>query len=309
MTSPLTPDMAAATAFADIGAACMHHFETHRAVLALHEDIEAVHKARIEIRRLRAAMSLFRPIVRGRPYGEIKVELHWLSKQLGRVRDLDVVQAVHFKTADPEIRASSNSRELAAAIEVKRIEAHRRFAKATASGRFACLKKVFASWLTHCALPRANLDKALAKRDRPVGPFLAGALERRRKKFAIVVGDINHLNAPALHRLRIRAKKLRYMMEFCEPLITDPGARKRLGYFTKAMNKMQGALGEIQDGRANMKLLRKIRREVIARRVHSPRHSATIQTAIDRANRKPRLRDARKQARKALAIKSFWTSF
>jgi CHAD domain-containing protein len=46
---------------------------------------------RVGLRRLRAAMSVFKELLSGREIKEIKTELKWLTEELGPARDFDVL--------------------------------------------------------------------------------------------------------------------------------------------------------------------------------------------------------------------------
>src|SRR5262245_19910371 len=54
-------------------------------------DVEGVHRLRVAIRRARATLALFAPVIR-RP-AHLDAELQWLGHEVGRVRDLDVLAA------------------------------------------------------------------------------------------------------------------------------------------------------------------------------------------------------------------------
>src|SRR5262249_28967333 len=54
-------------------------------------DVEGVHRLRVAIRRARATLALFAPVIR-RP-AHLDAELQWLGREVGTVRDLDVLAA------------------------------------------------------------------------------------------------------------------------------------------------------------------------------------------------------------------------
>ena len=80
-------------AFRIVAQACLRHYRLNEIVLLERRDAEALHQARIALRRLRSALSLFRATVRSKDYPELREELGWLAGQLGDARNLDVMLA------------------------------------------------------------------------------------------------------------------------------------------------------------------------------------------------------------------------
>lgn len=79
-----------ADAFQVIAPACLDHaLANARSVGA--GDAEGIHQMRVGLRRLRAALSLFKPLIDGAESEAIKTELKWLTEQLGQARELDVL--------------------------------------------------------------------------------------------------------------------------------------------------------------------------------------------------------------------------
>ena len=54
-------------------------------------DAEVVHRARVEIRRLRARLRALRPVLDRGWVAEINADTKWLSDALGKVRDADIL--------------------------------------------------------------------------------------------------------------------------------------------------------------------------------------------------------------------------
>ncbi|MGO7092975.1 CHAD domain-containing protein, partial [Rhizobium leguminosarum] len=64
--------------------------------------MEALHQARVALRRLRSAFSLFKPLLMGDEPKRIQEELRWLAGVLGEARNLDVLL---MKAKDSDLRA------------------------------------------------------------------------------------------------------------------------------------------------------------------------------------------------------------
>jgi len=88
----LSDDMTAAEGFRAIGFSCLHHLAANRAAV-LKDDPEGIHQMRVGLRRLRAALSLFKPLIEGPEFEAIKKELKWVTGELGPARDFDVFVA------------------------------------------------------------------------------------------------------------------------------------------------------------------------------------------------------------------------
>ena len=56
------------------------------------DRVEAAHRGRIAIRRVRAGLQLFKPVASDDAYQGLVDELKWISDLFGHARDLDVFQ-------------------------------------------------------------------------------------------------------------------------------------------------------------------------------------------------------------------------
>jgi CHAD domain-containing protein len=64
-------------------------------------DPEGLHQARVAVRRLRAAMSLFGELLRD-DGTEVKNELKWIMGEFGPAREMDVLTKRPTKTSDTQ---------------------------------------------------------------------------------------------------------------------------------------------------------------------------------------------------------------
>jgi triphosphatase len=77
------------SAFQKIADACLRQFSINEECLRIGIEPEAIHQARVAIRRLRAAFSMFKDIVVGDDAYQVRKGLKWISDLLGKARDLD----------------------------------------------------------------------------------------------------------------------------------------------------------------------------------------------------------------------------
>ena len=79
-----------ATAFRRLATGCLAEIAANQHAAALGQ-VDAVHRMRVGITRLRAAVSFFAPMTADKVWPELKDELRWLNRALGSARDVDVV--------------------------------------------------------------------------------------------------------------------------------------------------------------------------------------------------------------------------
>jgi CHAD domain-containing protein len=218
------------SAFAAIANACVKQYRLNEAILLERHVPEAVHQARIGLRRLRSAMTLFKALLAGSDCDRLNARLRDLAQCLGEARDLDVL----FAQAGPgPIRERlGHAREAAHSAMQRRLKG-----KTT---RLLLLD--LSEWI---ADGRWRSDPATRElRETPLPQFAAAALDRLRRKLAKDGRHLAALDIEARHRVRKDAKKLRYAVEFLAPLFDAKARRKR---FSKALEALQDDLGALND--------------------------------------------------------------
>lgn len=282
-TPRLAPGMSALDGFLAIARTCLHDFMLNDAAIGNRDDIEGVHQARIAIRRLRAAFSLFAPLIENPLIEKLRVELKWLSDLLGAARDCDVLMSEF--SIDPGSPAGK-------AIAERRAVAHRALAEGLASGRMRLLLVDLAAALDAASWNRAG-KKPLAG---PVRKLAAELLARRLKKLLKSARNLEKLDAHERHRVRIAAKKLRYMGEFFESLLADDKARARYQGVIGQLEKVQKHLGLLQDEVTFQRLLGELVGAAEAERL----------AAVSHVDRKLELRKAVRAMAKLGQAEPFW---
>jgi inorganic triphosphatase YgiF len=87
----LEPDATLADALAAILSHCVAHFTANADCAREAVDPEGVHQMRVGVRRARAALALFEPLLPTERLRFFRSELRWVARELGAARDLDVV--------------------------------------------------------------------------------------------------------------------------------------------------------------------------------------------------------------------------
>ena len=200
-------------------------------------DPERLHEMRVASRRLRAAFSLFREYLPAR--GEsLRRELTRLGRALGIVRDLDVRLAQLAAWRRDSTPGDAPAFEAIEALLVKRRDAARvKLVRLLDTPRHKKMTGRLAEFVRRGPGTRPALGK------RPAVETAAELLELRYRKVRKAGKRLGPTSHPDdFHRMRIRTKRLRYALEFHEPLY-DGEVRSMIARLTT----LQDLLGEHQD--------------------------------------------------------------
>ena len=225
----LRETMDVAEGFTAIVHACLRHFRLNEAFVAQRREPEALHQARVAMRRLRSAFSLFRPAIADDEYERLREELRWFTGTLGDARNLDVF-----------LERRDDSLGLArAALVAARERAYDDAIEALDSRRLRTLMIALVAWTEAGDWRRRRRARA------PLADFARARLDRLWRKLSQGGGDLAALEEEERHRLRIEIKKLRYAVEFLAGLYGSASLpRKR---FAAALEEMQESLGRLND--------------------------------------------------------------
>jgi CHAD domain-containing protein len=83
--------------------------------------------------------------------------------------------------------------------------------------------------------------------DLPIEEFAFGQLARRWRQVRKKGRVLAKIDPRSRHKLRIQTKKLRYAAEFFASLFTTRRALKRRKHFLAALERLQDALGDLND--------------------------------------------------------------
>ncbi len=239
----LDPAMSAREALGVILSDGVAQLLANEAVVEDGTDPEGVHQARVAVRRTRAALSAFKPVIERGPRKPLARKLRWLQQALGPARDWDVFLE---ETLGPVLKAAPESeglRGLEKRSAKRRTKGYKQALKAIHSKRYQRLLIALEGWVF--------TDNPDAER-RAVGGFAQDLLEARYRAVLTDGGaDPTALPTEALHRLRIEIKKLRYAVEFFRSLY----APDEVAGFLQAVKKLQDCLGGLNDAVVAHRLL------------------------------------------------------
>ncbi len=243
--------------FAAICQACLTHFQANLPGVLDADDIEYVHQARVALRRLRAALRLYRRVCVLPP--ELSAGLRALAAALGPARDLDVLCSETLPAIAPHYDDTGGWQAGMATLA-----AHRAAARNTMRAAIAAAHP--GAWLLDChrwlmqrgwrAAPEAQRFVQLS----PLSGWAARALQRGHRAVLRDAVRFSTLSPPERHGLRIRIKRQRYAVEFFESLY--PG-RAHARYRVR-LCLAQDALGRANDVRVAMQQLKSLQHELDA---------------------------------------------
>ena len=223
----IAEEMTAGQAFAAVVQECIRHFRLNQALIIAERDPAALHQARVAMRRLRTAFTLFRPAIRQGSLEPLKNELKAFIEPFGVARNLDVYLDKHG-----EELGWGDRRTLRSARSVT----YDQVIDALNAQQMRDMLVDLVEWLSSADWQR----KAASE---PIGRFAERQLEAAWRKVKRGGSQLGELEEQQLHRLRIDIKKLRYSAEFLAPLYR----RKRVRTFAASLEAMQDCLGLIHD--------------------------------------------------------------
>ena len=225
-----------ADAFRAVAHGCLRHYRLNEIVLLTGPDAESLHQARIALRRLRSAFSLFRPTARGRDYQHLREELGWFAGQFGDARNLDVLLSGQAGLAGEDL--------LHTRLIKARAKAYDKVGAALRSERARALMLHLALWVE--TGPWRFRERA----SRDPAPLAAHQLERQWRKVRRHKIRLARLDAKARHQLRIDVKKMRYSAEFLASLWTKKPKLGQRDRMIAALKDLQERLGDLNDAEA-----------------------------------------------------------
>jgi CHAD domain-containing protein len=191
-----------------------------------------VHQGGVALRRLGAALAVFRDLGVSRSGRPLNPELREVARTLGEARDLDVLLA----------RAAPGP--LHDRLEAAQGAAHAALDRTLAARETRGLMLDLAEWLATGDWLESPAAREL--RRRPLREFAADRLDRLRRKLRKHGRRLAQLDPEHRHRVRKDAKKLRYAAEFFEGLFATRG-RKNARKFLHRLQRLQDDLGALND--------------------------------------------------------------
>jgi triphosphatase len=196
-------------------------------------DPEGVHQMRVAMRRTRAVMKAFRDIIGDDAVTRFNTELRWLARNLGRARDADVTQR------DARLTGDTDADHYEQFLAQETVSAYEHLVEILQSERCAALEADLGRFIA--AGPTSAMQEKFGKLSvaECARQFVQSALLQ-----LLAHGDSIDAGSPAeqLHKLRIEAKRFRYLLDFFSTVQPETWLQT-----TEAVKKLQDVLGEHQD--------------------------------------------------------------
>jgi triphosphatase len=229
----------ASEAFDVVALSALHHFSANADSIR-NGDLEAVHQMRVGLRRLRAAISIFGPVLAGSRVKKIKAELKWLTGELAPAREIDVFINDRIKPIANEVDPKRGGRAIEQQFLTQREQAFERARQAVESPRYRNLLIDLVEWV---GSRRAMGNHAGQAR---IGAFADEVLNRRIRKASKQGRRLEGMSARGRHKLRIKIKKTRYAVDFFQSRYPEK-AQDALKRLSARLKKIQNALGDLND--------------------------------------------------------------
>ena len=211
---------------------------------------DAVHRMRVATRRLRSALSTFRPLLDREQTDPVRDELAWLAGVLGEARDAEVMHARLrglVAEQDAALVVGPVAERIDAELTRRYREAHDRVLVELEGARYLVLLER----LQHL-LQDPPLRELARERARDVLPGLVRKADKRLRRALTAAGRASGAERDLLlHEARKDAKRARYAAEAVVQVYGRDARR-----YAKAVTGLQEVLGEHQDGVVTREALR-----------------------------------------------------
>ncbi|MEA2720733.1 MAG: hypothetical protein QOJ39_2597 [Candidatus Eremiobacteraeota bacterium] len=217
-------------------AASVERLVRNDALLRSSDDEEAVHQARVAVRRLRSDLRTFAPLLDAQWASDLRERTHRLQDGFSGARDADVLLA--FLSRKAELLPDADRRGAAGAFEpfrAARGRAYERVRALQAEPDYAALLDELAR-VAACPPFNAAADEPACD---VLGAIAGTAWSRLRKR---VRARSRPASDDELHAIRIAAKRARYAAEAVAPV-----AGRRAHALAAAIENVQTILGEQHD--------------------------------------------------------------
>jgi CHAD domain-containing protein len=206
------------------------------------DDPEFVHQARVAMRRMRSTLRMFRKPVGAKRADAWREELSYAARALGEARDWDVFvleTMPEILSRHAPVHGVQGIRDRAAARQAQARAAAR---EALRSQRYSGAILEISRWLA---------EPAGDSRGASLEQFAAKLLARRHARLAAGIERLADADMAERHRVRIDAKRLRYVVEGLAPALDAVAARR----YAQRLTRLQDALGHANDAVAGERLL------------------------------------------------------
>lgn len=228
-------------------AASLSQLQANEEGLLGSDDPEFVHQARVALRRMRSALRMFRDVIgtdRGKAWRDAFGEA---ARALGVARDWDVFATETLPRLLPARAQAKLARKLAASAQAQRMRAREGAREAIRSRQYARAILDLAHWLSQAQDAEGAKEEALER-------FAAKLIRKRHKRLVAGARRLAELPAEERHRVRIDAKRLRYVVDGLACVFDG----RKVGAYVDCLIGLQDELGKANDAATALHLIEKL---------------------------------------------------
>jgi adenylate cyclase len=230
-------------AFRALAMSCLRDMHLNHSGAISSDDPEYVHQMRVAIRRLRAALRIFKPVLPDDFVDRVVPRMRELINTLGRARDLDVLTAEIVAPVVAALPAEPCLADISSVLTERLYRARIDAVQALSEPGYGQQLLTFGGLLQQAPFMVATTNnETLAKAD-SVRPFAQQRLQRSLRKTLALAAKARVGNPTSLHQLRLGIKHLRYGVEFFGSLMPEKSARATV----KRLATLQDELGQLND--------------------------------------------------------------
>ncbi|HEY9050400.1 MAG TPA: CHAD domain-containing protein [Gammaproteobacteria bacterium] len=237
----LLPEMRADEAVKAILLSELEIIELVESGLIQNIDTEFLHDFRVAIRRTRSILKQIKGVFYKRIIDRYNTTFSWLGKLTGPLRDTHVyLLKLEYYQQQLSEETRSHLEPLRAFLLKHEILEHKNLVRELAKKRYSNIKSSWREFLTQPVFKKTLLPNA----DKNIKQVSDAAIWDAYKKVIASGSKIKNDSADEkLHRMRIKCKKLRYLLEF----FGDLYPKKQMSVILESLKKLQGMLGDFQD--------------------------------------------------------------
>jgi len=228
---------------------------SHEYLLRLGPDpsAEAIHQTRVAARRLRSDLNTFKALLDPLWVAHARSDLKWVGDALGLVRDADVLREHLGQPGSSTTEEPNGASSLHHGLREQRLEGTETLTRVLESERYLVLLdklNAAAEWPPFFSSRRQSRHDLVNGRASKTLPKTVERPLRKMNKEAQRAGE--KPTNRQLHKIRVRAKQIRYAAEVATPVIGKPAI-----HLARAAESLQTVLGEHHDAVVAEEWLRK----------------------------------------------------
>jgi len=248
----LDPSSSLDETFAAILRTCLLHLLQSIPAAEDGRDPEGIHQLRVALRRLRSALDLMQSVVSLSKLDLLRSEARWLAQNLSPARDWDVFQQDTLRIVAKGCPSIAGFDALEAAVEQRRAASYDRVREVLADRRTSFFLIGLGGWIEARGWRSDVAPDHLAQLAEPATNFAQRILSAQHAKVLKRGRRFKSRSTEERHRVRLAAKKLRYVADFLLPLY---GERKSAKRFSSKLAELQQQLGIYNDMATTASLL------------------------------------------------------